>query len=117
MKKFALLGAMALTALMVGCSSTQTRDDACADKPSCTATACTHENTAFKCPNCKPGEPCCAGCAKKAAEMCPDCKGKAAMACPDCKDGKMCAKCEAMKSAKACPDCKDGQKCAKCAAG
>lgn len=116
MKKFALIGIVALSAMMVGCSSTQCRDGGtCADKSackgdcggdcegkcagSCEGKACAHANSTFKCPNpeCSASSPCCANCAAKFAEMCPDCKGHA-NACPDCKDGKMCAKCEAAHS-------------------
>lgn len=99
MKRVVLFGAIALSALMVGCSSTQCRDDdSCGTecKDACCMTECSHENTAFTCPNCQPGKPCCDDCAKKAAEMCPDCAAK--------------------KSAKACTKCEDGVKCAKCAA-
>ncbi|MEX0876084.1 MAG: hypothetical protein WD114_01375 [Phycisphaerales bacterium] len=111
MKRVAFFSAIALSALMVGCSSTQTRDgkDCCeGDKAECCMMQCDHANTAFECPNCEPGKPCCAGCAAKAAAMCPDCEGKdSAKACGDCKD---------KKTAHACPDCKDGQACAKCQA-
>jgi len=101
MKKFALIGIAALSALMVGCSSTECRDDdSCGMecKDACCMTACDHANSTFKCPNpeCSADKPCCADCAKKFSEMCPDCAAKkAAHACPDCKDGKACEKCKA----------------------
>lgn len=113
MKKFALIGIVALFAMMVGCSSTQCRDGgACADKTACAGScegkdgeccgkckgdmACAHANSTFECPNpdCSASSPCCANCAAKFAEMCPDCKGHA-HACPDCKDGQKCEKCAA----------------------
>ncbi len=99
MKKIALIGIAAVSALMVGCSSTQCRDgDNCGSdcKDACCMKECNHANSTFECPNCEPGKPCCADCAKKMAEMCPDCAAKkAAHACPDCKDGQACAKCQA----------------------
>lgn len=99
MKKIALIGIAAFSALMVGCSSTQCRDgDSCGTdcKDACCMKACDHANSTFTCPNCEPGKPCCADCAKKMAEMCPDCAAKkSAHACPGCADGKVCDKCKA----------------------
>lgn len=92
MKKVILLSAIAISALMVGCSSTETRDDACASQ----AATCPD---GAKCDQAKCDKASCdkANCAKKAqacadgAKACPS----AAKACPDCKDGKMCDKCKA----------------------
>ncbi len=87
-------GAMLVSAMMVGCKSTQCRDGACTDKVACKGecdgncegkgdcagackdVACSHMNAKIDCPNCKPGEPCCANCEKKMKAACPDCKGK-----------------------------------------
>jgi len=68
MKKFALLGAIAISALMVGCTSTETRD--CADKGDCKPALC--EDAA----NCNPADCTKEKCPKKAA--CPS----EAKACP-----------------------------------
>ncbi len=104
MKRLVLLSALTLSALVMGCASTQTRESTavCAGdcKDACPMKACDHANAALPCPNCQPGKPCCAKCAAKMAETCPDCiakktSGESAHACPDCKDGKMCAQCEA----------------------
>lgn len=112
MKKIALIGIAAAAALLVGCSSTQCRDDKCDSKIACSgecdgncegncegeacATECNHANSTFECPNCETGKACCADCAKKMAEMCPDCAAKkSAHACPNCKDGEPCAHCAA----------------------
>ena len=99
MKKIALIGIAAVSALMVGCASTQCRDgDSCGGdcKDACCMTECNHENSTFECPNCEPGKPCCANCAKKMGEMCPDCAAnESASACTGCEEGKTCAKCQA----------------------
>jgi hypothetical protein len=93
-KKFALIGLVAASAMLIGCSSTQCRDGGtCGDKEACCGTcggecgdkACNHANSTFECPNCEPGKPCCADCAKKMAEMCPDCASHAKTCGPDCK--------------------------------
>jgi len=91
MKKMALIGLVAVSALMVGCSSTQCRDGSdCGDCDSkcetACETACNHTNTTFECANadCKPGAACCGDCAKKMAEMCPDCAKHAKTCGPDC---------------------------------
>ncbi len=113
MNKFALIGLAAVSALMIGCSSTQCRDGgACADGAVCAGScegqdgeccgkckgemACNHANSTFECHNaeCSADKPCCENCAKKYAESCADCKAHA-HACPDCKDGQKCAKCAA----------------------
>jgi len=99
MKKIALFSAIALSALMVGCSSTETRSDnasmgqmkACNTKQA-DGTQCSMHKMA--CASCKEN---------KDGKMCKKCDAKmAAMACAKCKemkDGKMCAKCEAKKAA------------------
>ena len=103
MKKIALFSVIALSALMVGCSSTQTRNDSSAQ----TAMAST-DGSAKVCPKSHDGKM----CAKCAADK------KMAMACKDCKnDGTKCAKCAAKdQAAMACPLSKDGKMCAKCVA-
>ena len=90
MKKIALFSAIALSALMVGCSSTQTRsdNDAMGETKACEmkkadGKACPTEG-------------------KMDAKACAKCKEK--------KDGKMCADCTAKMSMMKNKDCKMGDK-------
>jgi len=90
MKKIALFSAIALSALMVGCSSTQTRsdNDAMGDMEACKmkqadGKACPMEG-------------------KMDAKACAKCK--------DMKDGKMCEKCKAKMADMKGMDCKMGDK-------
>jgi hypothetical protein len=125
MKKIALFSAIALSALMVGCSSTETRSDEAAmgDMQACKmkqadGKACPMEG--------KMDAKACAKCKEmKDGKMCADCKAKMhAMACAKCKemkDGKMCDKCKAKMADMKGMDCKMGdkkamgdKKCAKC---
>jgi len=107
MKKIALISIVALSALIAGCSSTETRSDEAAmgDMQACKmkqadGEACPMEG--------KMDAKACAKCKEmKDGKMCDKCKAKMAdMEGMDCKmgdkkamDGKMCAKCDAKKAA------------------
>jgi len=104
MNKFAFLGTVAISSLLIGCGSTQQRGidkgmtaGADAKGECCTQVACNHANTAYECPHCVDGEACCENCATKMAEMCPDCNkaNMTAKACPGCESGEVCDKCKA----------------------
>ena len=109
MKKIALFSIVALSALMVGCSSTQTRDcddnacgtAQCADAANCESSTCEKASCEKKaCPaDCAK-----ACCADKAACTHPN----TTFSCPNCKDGKACCADCAVKAAAACPDCMKG---------
>jgi hypothetical protein len=58
----------------------------CKDGAMCEKCAA-HAGAKLPCPECKPGQPCCAKCAAKMTEH--------TQVCADCKDGAKCAKCAA----------------------
>lgn len=132
MKKIALFSVIALSALMVGCSSTQkcdTDSKACGtaqcgtadcdpstcEKPGCDKKAACPLGAKKACgADCT--KPCCANkkaCGADCTKPC--CANKQAcahpnttFACPKCKDGKACCADCAAKAAAGCPDCKVG---------
>lgn len=107
MNKFALIGLAAVSALMIGCSSTQCRDGvACAD------------GAATCCGSCQSDKECtCGSCGTDAKSCCGTCKGEGdkSECCGNCA-GEAHGHEHGDGHAHACPNCKDGQKCAKCAA-
>ena len=123
MKKIALFSIVALSALMVGCSSTQTRDcdgqacdtAQCEDAANCDTSTC-EKPSCDKKAACPTGAKACPTGAKKACDAdCtkPCCATACAhpnttFTCPKCKDGKPCCADCAAKAAAGCSDCKVG---------
>jgi len=116
MKKIALFSAIAISALMVGCSSTETRSDdaamghmqACkmkqADGKACPMEAKMDAKACAKCKEMKDGKSCDKCASKKAAMACAKCKAS--------KDGKTVCQVPSQKAtmkgdAKACTKCTD----------
>ena len=140
MKKITLFSVIAFSALMVGCSSTQSRDNAkcdlkacdtkqCDDAANCDPSKCDKPECPKQAKACPTGAKACGAdctkpcCASKSACTHPNSTFECAKCepgkpcCPDCasKAAASCPDCTA-KAAHACPDCKDGVKCEKCAA-
>ena len=129
MKKIALFSVIALSALMVGCTSTQTRDcdgkacddaQVCADPANCDASKCEKPDCAKKAAACPTGaaKACPTGAKAACGDDCtkPCCADKAAacthantaFVCPNgaCTADKPCCGDCAAKIAALCPDCK-----------
>jgi len=112
MNKIALFGALAISALLVGCSSTQTCDTdnkmcntaQCADGADCDPSNCDKANCKKGAKMCKDGctKPC---CGEKGDKMSSCTHPNTTFECAKCTEGSPCCAGCAAKAAAGCPDC------------